>query len=140
MSATAAVIGKGTTVGFFVGSGTPTFVTLAELLDIKMPKNTASPIKINRYDSPSFFEELIAGWADGGQLELTLTYVKANAAALYLMFNVAGQMQVTKPDTSSWTFQGIMTEFGDELPLKDKMTVTCKFSVSGLPVASSTSA
>ena len=115
-------------------------MVVAELLDLKAPKQTASPIAIQRYDSPSLFEELIAGWCKGGSIEFSVVYNSAQAAALYAMLNTAGQIQITKPDASTIACAGIVTEFGDEIPLKEKMMNTLKFQVSGAPTFSTTSA
>lgn len=141
--ATAAAIGKGTTLGYLAGAGSGAFVIVAELLDLKAPEQTASPIAIQRYDSPTFFEELIAGWAKGGKVSFTVVYNAAQAAALYAMFNVPGQIQITKPasvGSGTITVAGICTKFGDEIPLKDKMMNQMEFEVSGAPIFSSTSA
>jgi hypothetical protein len=137
---TAAAIGKGTTLGYSANTSSPSYTTVAELVDIKMPKHTASPVAIMRYDSPTVFEELIAAWAKAGEFELQLVYNKLQAAALYALFNVLAAYQVTKPDGSTWSYLGIITEFGDELPLKEKMTNSCKVSISGAPTPSSASA
>jgi Lambda phage tail tube protein, TTP len=137
---TAAAIGKGTTVGYAMPGTAPTFAGMAEIVDIKMPKHTAETIKVQRYDSPSLFPELIGGWLGAGDFEVQFVYAKAAAAPLFALLGQPQQILVTKPDTSTWTYQTIVTEFGDELPLKDKMTCTVKASISGAPVPSAASA
>ena len=139
---TNAAIGKGTTLGFAtLTAGVPGAYTLvAELLDIKMPKHTGKPLTIRRYDSPSVFPELVPAWAEGGDVEFSLTYTAAQGAALWAFFNVLAGFQITKPDGKTWTYQGIITEFGDSTPLDKDMQVNIKVSVSGPPVPAATSA
>lgn len=135
-AATAARIGKGTAFSIAAAGTSPTFTALAEVTDAKLPKVTASPVEIYRYDSPTLYAELIPSWLKGGDLELTLVYNKDNSTALRGYLNAACQCKVTYPDgTNGFTYQGVMTEMGEEVPLKDAMTSSFKFQVSGAPVS-----
>jgi hypothetical protein len=141
MSATVAQIGKGTSFGYSATvGGSPTFTTVAEVTKITMPKHSAKPVEIMRYDSPTNYPEQIAGWCDSSEVEIDITYQKTVAAALFALLNVPATYLITKPDASTWTYVAIMTEFGDELPLKESMTNTLKFKISGAPTPSTTSA
>lgn len=140
MSATVAAIGYGTTIGFAAPGGSPTFTSIGELLDIKMPKFETDTIEIQRYDSTTLDPELIVSWNRPGELEFTITYSAASAAALWARRGLMSQVLITKPDTKTWTLQGIFVSFADAVPLKDKMTFDVKFKVSGAPVPASTSA
>jgi hypothetical protein len=140
MSATIAQIGKGTTFGYSTALTSPTYTAVAEVLDIKMPKHTAEPVEIMRYDSPTAFPELIPSWCKGGEFEITITYNPTVATAIFALLNVLASFQITKPDAKTWSYQGIITEFGDELPLKDKMTCSFKVAISGAPTPTAASA
>jgi hypothetical protein len=80
--ATIAQIGKGSTIWYFAGSGTPTWVQAAELVVLKMPKHKANPVEVMRYDSPSNFPELIPGWCSSDPLSFEFVYSAAQGAAL----------------------------------------------------------
>jgi hypothetical protein len=136
MAATVARIGKGTSVGYNATTTAGTFTSLAEVLDIKMPKTTYTPVEIERYDSPTNIPELIPGWGKGGELEISITYSAAQAAAIYGLLNTQCQMTVTSPDSNVRTYGGILTSFGDSFPLKDKMVTEATFMISSITNAS----
>ena len=137
---TVAVIGKGTTLGYCNQSSGGTFTTVAEMLDLKLPTHEASTLEVQRYDSPSLYPEMISSWNKGSKIEMKLTYNATQGAALFAMLGISGQFKVTKPDSTGWTYSGILTKFGDEAPLKEKMTNTVEFTISGAPVPTSASA
>ena len=135
MSATVGRIGKGTAVGFSNNSSTSvtTLTALAEVLDLNVPKQKAAPLKIHRYDSPSLFPELVAGWCENTDGNLKLTYNAAQGALIYPLLNTLCSFCFVKPDLNGYQYVGMLTEFGDEVPLKDKMMNVFNFAVSGAP-------
>ena len=130
---TVAAIGKGTTLGYGAVAD-PSYQTIAEIIDLKMPQTTVDKIKIQRYDSPDLYGEMIAGWREAGELEFDCVYNKDVVSTLFALLGTPQSWQITKPDNSTWTYVGFLDEFSDPTPLKDKMTSTFKFVVSGAPV------
>jgi hypothetical protein len=137
--ATVARIGYGSTLSYAAPGGSPTWNAVAEVQDIKMPKHIADTIKIQRYDSPTLFAELIGGWLEAGEVEFSVTYNPAAGGPLFALLGQAQQFKIVKPDTYYWTYQAIVTEFGEPIPLKDKMMIDIKFKISGAPVPSGSS-
>ena len=126
-------IGKGTMVSY-ADVGNTTWTDLAEVVDIKAPRQTADPIEVYRYDSPSLYAELIAGWKKGGEGEITVVYGETQSAAVNALVNLPKQFKITKPGgTHSLIYQGMVIDFGEEYPLKDKMVFSFKFRVTSDP-------
>jgi hypothetical protein len=140
---TAAVIGKGTTLGYNTSATagpTGTYTAIAEITDLVPPTRTATPVKVERYDSPTLEPELIPSWSEPGDVTFKLTYAKAMAATLATLYNVTASYQITKTDSSTKTVVGIMTQLGEELPLKTACQNTVKISISGSATDSTGSA
>ena len=136
MAATKAAIGFGASLTHattFAG----TYTAIGEITDIKPGKVTAEKIQVNRFDSPDLFGEIIPGWKNGGEFDITLTYDKSQYATLLALVAIPLFWKFVKPllgtetIASSSSFAGFVIECGDETPLKDKMQITLKIAVSG---------
>jgi hypothetical protein len=63
------------------------------------------------------------------QVRLRLRRHRRRAIFALLGTEILGK--VLRPDTKGYTFQGYISEFGDEIPLKDRMTIEIKVTING---------
>lgn len=136
---TKAAIGYGASIAHSTTSG-GTYVVIGEVTDLKPGKVTAEKIQVNRFDSPDLFGEIISGWKNGGEYDLTLTYDKSQYATLLALVGTPLFWKFVKPIIGTETvastsaFAGFIIECGDETPLKAAMQITIKIAVNGGPV------
>jgi len=124
---TAAIIGSGTT---FSGAA---LGALAELLDVSGPEVSVSDVDATSMGSTDNFEESIPGLANGGEVTLELNFLKASVTALYAAIRVVDTFTITLPDGSTNVFSGYLKGIGQKTPVKDKITVSATFKVTGKP-------
>jgi hypothetical protein len=130
MSATTAIIGKGTTVGFGVIASS-TYVTVAELIDFKPPVTSVAKAEATRYDSPQGYEEFVVGWKSVGDAELEINYTTAETTALEAIIGISKDWLCTLPDTHTIKFTGWISNDGIEVPNKKTLTQKIKVTVTG---------
>lgn len=127
-------IGYGSTIGYRVVDSGGAYTTIAELLDITPPKAKVGNVAYGRFDADAPYDDKIPGWRDTDDAEFQFVYVAAQANTIFDLLGTKLEWEITKPDDSTWTFTGFINEFGDETPLKDKMSCMVKIAVSGAPV------
>lgn len=134
MSATAGIIGKGTTLGFgVVASGT--YVTIAEVVDVKAPEISVARVDFTNYESPnSTIETLPSGWLEVGDTDVDLTYTHAQKAALDAIIGVLKDFKITLPNTKTIVFTGFISKAGVEIPLKDRIKAPYTVSATTKPI------
>jgi hypothetical protein len=135
MPATQSIIGKGTTLGYGMPTGsTVTYTTLAEVKNVKPPKITAEKYEATHYASPSSYLEWLFGWLDGGDVDIEINYLHASASALLALIGVSQSFLITLPDTHTYTFLGAIDDYEGDLPNKGVCTLKLKVKVTGPPV------
>jgi len=134
------VAGNTTNAG---GNGTKIAVTgnvtqLARLQKVTPPKQTVAKVDVSGFDAQTTpngnpIEDQIPGWITPGEYEFTLYYQKGGStlAMLNAMLGGTNFWIVNKPDSTGYAFQAYLAEIGDEIPLKEGMTVTVKLQISG---------
>ena len=116
---------------------------IAEVTDISGPGMEADTIEMTSHDSTSGWKEFIGGLKDGGEIELEINYLPANATHKYaaggLLYDLdagtANSYALVFPDaaTTMWTFSAIVTGFEVGAPIDDKLSAAVTFKVTGKP-------
>lgn len=107
---------------------------LAKVTDIKPPKVETDDIDVSHMDSPEQHKQFAAGWANGGEVEVTVQFEKARNAAIYGAFRKNRVFRVTFFDGSTWGFKGYIKSFGNEVEREKIVTATVTCKVSGKPL------
>lgn len=121
------------------GTGTAgeAFTTIANATNIGGPKMKAEQIDVSSHDSPSGYEEFVAGIKRGGEIALDLNFDPNNATHEQLLDDFDGgavhNYQLSFPSTPSvtWTFAAIVTEVGPEAPFEDKLSCSATLKLTG---------
>ena len=132
----AADIGYSTTFAYDSGGGT--YVNLGEVTAVSPPTLTRETVDATHMGSTSGFREHISGMRDGGEASVTMNYVPSGASydalKANLLSDAAVNYKITFPDgTNTVIFAAFITELGAEIPMADKMALTAKFKVTGVP-------
>ncbi|MGE5611148.1 MAG: phage tail tube protein [Bacillota bacterium] len=113
------------------------WTAVARIRDITCPTAEAEDIETSAMDSPSDdqgpWKEWSAGWADAGEVELTIEFDKAKNGEIYALFRVDKAFRISFADGSTWSFAGYMKGFGNEVDRKDIVTAKVTIKVSGKP-------
>jgi hypothetical protein len=111
-----------------------TWTEIAQILEIGPPEVEADDIETSNMQSPEQFKTFDPGWADAGEIEVTLQYEKAEAVTLYGLFRIKKGFRMTFEDTSKWSLNGYIKKFGGEIDREGVITQTITVKVSGKPV------
>jgi predicted secreted protein len=123
-----------------------TFVTIANVTNIKGPDRKRETIDVTAHDSLDGWMEFIGGLKDGGEIQLDLNYDPDETthdldgdfddtdARNYRIVMLPGT-----EDEWTWTIKGVMTNLGDEFPYDDKMSRSLTIKVTGKPTLAPTS-
>jgi hypothetical protein len=130
-------IGAKTGLGFSAVPAT-TYTPLSFLIGVTPPKSTITKVDASRFDSDVTpaglpITDNIPGWFDPGEWSFKLQYDKAGTqvATVKAMQGVQHTWQVTYPDTKTRTFVGWIADFGEEVPMKEGMTLDVKIVING---------
>jgi hypothetical protein len=126
--------GHSTKLKYGEQGATPTYTDLGKVIDITPPAPEAEEIDISTMDSEEQWKEVTAGWADGGEVEVTARYDKAKNAAVYALFRADKAYQVEFSDGSTWSFNGFLKKIGNEVERQGIVTIKLTLRVSGKPV------
>ena len=124
-------------------TGTETFATVAEVLDISGPSMSRDTIEVTNQDSASGWREYIAGWRDAGEISISANWIPAGATQdgttgilskfldsdLHNYQIITPQCDGTETYTISMT--GIVTGFGVNLPLTEQAKVDFSIKLTG---------
>ena len=130
--ASKAISGLGTVFQKWVDAA---WVPLAEISSISGPSMTRDFIDVTSLDSTGGYREFIAGFRDGGTVNLTMNFT---AESYYLMKadfedDEVKQYEIVLPDddNTSFEFEGLVTELPLEVPADDKVTANVTIKVAG---------
>ena len=111
-------IGLGTTVVITPLSGTA--ITAIKVQNIKQP--TLSGKDVETTGMSDLIDQYIPGVLNAGEAEFEVVYLKTQSAALEALTNVAGTtFTFTYPDGRVKAFVGFINNWGEEVPLKEKI-------------------
>jgi hypothetical protein len=136
---------KGSKVKFSYGdastaAGSASWTPIARIVDITPPKLEADDIETSNMDSPNDVKEWAPGWADAGEVELTIQYDKDQASTIMGLFRIQKGYRIEYPDAPSpsgtgsrLAFDGYIKAFSDHVDRKDIITEEITVKVIGLP-------
>lgn len=117
-----------------------TWTPFAKITNAVPPKPQADDIDTSHMDSPDQFKEFEAGWADGGEVEITIQFDKEKNAEVYGLFRQTKGFRMEFSNGSRWEWTGYIKQFGNELEREGIITTTVTFKVSGKPAFTATPA
>ena len=121
--------GLGTTLLITPVSGTA--VNAIKVTAIKMPTWSGKDIDVTGMSDT--FDQYIPGVPNAGEGEIDIVYLKTQAADLYALKNVAGTtILVTYPDGATREWTGWINSYGEEVPLREKISQKIKCRASSL--------
>lgn len=119
-----------------------TWEALAEVNSISGPSMTRDFIDVTSLDSTGGYREFIAGFRDGGTVNLTMNFTRSTYDKMKADFenDAAQHYEVVLPDTgpadtsdvnTSFEFRGLVTELPLEIPTDDKITANVTIKIDG---------
>ena len=140
---TAAVFGQGTLLKVGDAADPEVFTTLAEVQDISGPSLSMETVDATSHDSPSGWDEVIAGLKSGGEVTFDIQYIPSNATHKKAAGGILGDFddrtkrnfQIVFPDsgTTTWSFTAFVTAFEPAMPIKDKILASLTLKITGAP-------
>lgn len=121
---------------FAIESATPDdFVVVAGVVSIGSPALSRDVVDVTHLNSADGYKEFIPGMKDAAEAKLGLNFDPAEQATLEAAFDAgAGRFQITLPDTSTVTFDGVVTGLEMGEITNDKMSATFSVKPNGKPV------
>ncbi len=130
-----AISGVGTVFNRSDMASSPVFTAIAEVNSIGGPSMTRETIDVTSLDSTGGYREFIAGFRDGGTVELGMNFTVAGYIAFKNDFesDVARDYQIVLPDSGNTTFDfsALVTDLPLDIPTDDKVTVAVTLKISG---------
>ena len=130
-----AISGVGTQFKRGDGASSEAFVAIAEVNQITGPSMTREQIDVTSLDSTGGYREYIAGFRDGGTVELNMNFTRTGYETLKDDFeadaNVNYQICLADTDTTVLSFAGLVTDLPMSIPTDDKITVDVTVKITG---------
>lgn len=116
------------------------FTAIAEITNIGGPGLARDTYETTTHGSPGGWRQFIGGLKDGGEVSADVNYHPSEHDALVADFDDTGartyQVVFPDPESTTWTFQAILTGFEPSAPHDDKLTASLAWKVSGKPTIS----
>lgn len=134
MPAPFGTLGKGTTIGYASSQGGPftAFVKIRGRAPIKPPATKVGKAETTSFDDTS--EQYIPGWISASDASFVFLYQNSSTSVAFPQLGTVQWFQVTLPDTHTWTFQGFISEYDPEVPMKEEVYESLKITVTGKPI------
>ena len=130
--ASTAISGVGTLFRRWSGAA---WVNIAEVTNITGPGMTRETIDVTSLDSTGGYREYIAGFRDGGTINLSMNFTRDTYDTMKDDFedDDAQQYEILLPDTesTSFEFEGLVTELPLTIPTGDKVSVDVVIKITG---------
>lgn len=142
MTATNAMIGKGTTLGWRDAGTADAYVNIGELKDLEVPPVEVGMEDVTTHDSANDTHEYVPTTIEPGSLSAEINYSptlathKNAAGGLYdsAINKRKKDFKVTYKNGSVVTFTGYISKFGPvSAPVKGIVTAPIEIKVTGLP-------
>lgn len=111
-----------------------TFTKLGKVVDIQPFTAEADDIDVSHMESEEQWRDFDPGWAEAGEVEVTLQYEKTENVALMALFRVKRGYTVTFSDGSTWDLTGYINSIGQEVEREDIVETVVGVKISGKPV------
>lgn len=116
---------------------TGTYTAIANVISIGGPSVTVNDVDVTVLLSANLFKQFIAGWADGGAVEVDLRYDHLQFATLYTNLRAPNTWRILFPDASKWDFPGYINALSTDVPLEEEIGAPFTIKVSGQPTFTS---
>ena len=114
-----------------------TFINTAKIKDMSTPEESRETSEDSYIDETSGFKEFVAGMKDAGEMSITLKWNEGDVGqvALNTAFEGDGTIfgQITFTTGAKFTYYGVVTGRGLEVPKNETITRTYKIKLSGKP-------
>lgn len=129
---------KGSKTKFEYGDGetvadSETWVAFAKVTDLTPPKPEIDDIDVSHMESPDEWKEYEPGWKEGGEVDVTIQYAKAQNAAVLALLGVKHGFRITFVDGSKWQWDGYLKSTGNEVEREGIVSTVVTVKVSGKP-------
>jgi hypothetical protein len=116
-----------------------TWTPLAKVTDITPPKVSVDDIETSNMDSPVDdndvpWKEFESGWAEAGEVDVTIQFDKNQADSVYGMVGVSKGWKIAFRDGSTWALDGYIKTYGDEVEREKLVTTKATIKISGRPL------
>ncbi|MFO7537618.1 MAG: phage tail tube protein [Chloroflexota bacterium] len=119
------------------GAGTEVFTTIAEVRDIKGPNITLNTADVTNHDSQGW-KEIIGTIIDAGEVTFGINFQPTEAThddSTGLLSDLLGRVkrnfQLVFPDTTTWTFTALVTNFNPDEPVQNELTADVTLELTG---------
>lgn len=132
------MIGATTTHILSTDEGTTYTVGTANIKDLTFPEMARDTSEDSYLDAADKYKEFVAGMIDGGEMSLVLKWNMADTGQVQMMSafegdgNIWGQIKF--PDNSTYSYKGVVTGAGKEVPKNETITQSFKVKITGKPV------
>jgi predicted secreted protein len=121
-------------------SGTA-WVNIAEVNSIDGPNKTRNTIDVTSLDSTDGYKEFIAGFKDGGTVNLTMNFSRSTYDLMNTDYEAdelqSYEIMLPDADNTSFEFTALVVELGLSIPTDDKITSPVSLKISGPVVTES---
>ena len=120
-------------------------VNTVKIKEISFPEMSRDTSEDSYLDSAEIFKEFVAGMIDAGELSLTFKWDFGDAGQTQLLAaindaNGTVMGRITFPDGVTYTYVGVVTSAGKEIPKNETITQAFKIKISGKPVEAAAAA
>ena len=114
-----------------------TFTNTVKIKDFSAPEESTDTSEDAYIDEVSGYKEFVPGMKDPGEISLTLKWDEADTGQIVLntAFEGDGAVygQIVFTDGNKFTYKGVVTGRGIEVPKNETITRTYKIKLSGKP-------
>ena len=132
------MIGATTSHALSDDDGATHAVNTANIKELTAPEMSRDTSEDSYLDAADKYKEYVGGMVDGGELGLVLKWDIADVGqvALAAAFDGDGIVkgQITFPDSSTFTYVGVVVGMGFEIPKNETITQSFKIKITGKPV------
>lgn len=140
MTASAALLGYGTTFQIATSANSPTsYVSVGEIYNVTPPSAQVDQVEVTHMQSPNRRREYISGLVDGGECSFEMNYIPGSDGdselneILDLGVGVSRRRQckIRYPNGVTHVFEAELQSYEPSVPTDDKMTAAVSFKVTG---------
>lgn len=109
------------------------YTDVIQIMSIGGPQITVADVDVTHLQSSNVFKEFIAGFGDGGVVQLEAIYDKAQLATLYGFIRTTKVWRILFSDSSKWDFSGHINALSTDQPLEEEVGSPFAIKVTGKP-------